>query len=156
MNISYSVESWVKCRPELEAFVPLHHAELGLDHADVPVDMAWDVYAEHEAAGRLHFVSVRDNGVLIGYVSAIIAPMLHYKSTKHAIIDLYYLLPDYRKAKIGVQMLQFAERCYKELGVVKLISATKLHLNHEKLFLSLGMKPTEVTYTKILRSKNEN
>ncbi len=150
-NITFNVESWTQCRPELEPFVEPHWRELGLDHQDVPVSLAWDVYEQHEQQGILHLVTVRDSGTLIGYVSALIVPMLHYASTRHSITDLYYLKPEYRKDKIGVNMLLYAETCYRELGVVKIITGTKLHLNHSKLFESLGYRPTEITFTKVLK-----
>lgn len=150
MSITYTVESFITNRLELEPFVIPHWEELGLDHQDVPVNLDWDRYAELERAGGLHHVAVRDNGAIIGYTTAVISPMFHYATTLHAIYDLYYLLPQYRKSKIGVSMFLFAERCFRDLGVKKVMTGTKLHLNHEKLFLSLGMKPIEVIYTKIL------
>lgn len=153
LSITYTVENWSDCLPELIPFTKPHWEELGLDHADVPVDIGFEAYAEHERAGRLHLITVRDYGTLIGYITAIITPMLHYNGTLHAITDLYYLKPDYRKAKIGVKLFQFAERQYRQLGVVKIITATKLHLNHSELFEGLGYRPTELTFTKVIQEK---
>lgn len=151
-GIKYSVESWKAARErgELASFIEPHWRELGLDHQDVPVDMWWEAYDAHEQAGRLHAVFVRDNGVLIGYYTTILTAMLHYKSTLHAVADLYYLKPEYRKSKVGVEMFKFAEEKFRELGVKKIYTGTKLHLNHAKLFEGLGYKPVEMLYTKVL------
>ena len=150
MNITYSVESMLACKDELEPFIEPHWMELGLDHQDVPVALDWGTYKKHDDEGRLHMVAVRDNGVLIGYHISLLTNMLHYKNTLHAVTDLYYLKPEYRKTKIGVQMFKFAETCFKAKGVTKIITGTKLHLNHSALFESLGHKSTEITFTKIL------
>lgn len=152
-KITYQVESFMGIWAELEPFVEPHHAELGLDRIDVPVDMDLASYKKHEDEGRLHLVTVRDDGVLVGYYTAIITSMLHYQSTLHAVVDLYYLKPSHRSAKIGLGLFQYAEMRFAELGVVKIVTGSKLHLHHEKLFLGLGYKPTEVIYTKIIAPK---
>lgn len=148
--ITYQVERWNDIAEQFEPFIEPHWRELGLDHQDVPVDLYWEKYAELDNLGVLHVVTVRDDGVMIGYHISLVMVMLHYKSTLHAVVDLYYLKPEYRQSKIGLEMFRFAEESFKKLGVVKIINGTKLHLNHEKLFLGLGFKPTETIYTKIL------
>lgn len=148
--ITYQVESFIGIWDELAPFVPIHWAELGLDQQDVPVDMDLEAYKVHDDAGRLHMVTTRDDGKLIGYHISIIATMLHYKSTKHAVVDLYYLLPEYRQSRIGLDMFKYAEMRFAELGVIKIITGSKLHLHHEKLFLGLEYKATDIVYTKII------
>lgn len=149
-KITYSVESWSEMYHELEPFVQPHWEELGLDHIDVPVDFDWARYLVLDEQGLIHIVCTRDDGKLIGYHISIVNSGLHYKSTIHAMVDLYYLKPEYRKSKIGVKMFQFAERALKTIGVKKIVTGTKIHLNHSALFGSLGYKNTEVTFTKVL------
>lgn len=150
MNITYQIENFESIIPELKPFVAPHWEELGLDHQDVPVDMNWDLYVQMDNAEKLHVVTTRDDGVLIGYCFHVISTMMHYQSTLHGVADLYYIKPEYRKGKIGVGMFIYAEEQLKALGVVKIVTGTKLHLPHDKLFKSLGYKATETIFTKII------
>jgi len=149
-GISYQVEHWNDIVKEFEPFIQPHWEELGLDHQDVPVALDYASYEKLDNDGFLHTVTVRKDGELIGYHISLVRTMLHYVNTLHGIVDLYYLKPEHRKSKIGVEMFKFAEASMKELGVVKIITATKLHLNHSKLLESLGYKGTELTFTKIV------
>lgn len=149
--ISYALESMIAIKDELEPFIIPHWEELGLDHQDVPVALDWSRYTYLDEQSKLHCVTVRKDGVLIGYHITVLATMLHYKDTLHGVVDLYYIKPEHRKGRTGLRMFQFAERSLKHLGVTKLITATKLHLDHGRMFEFLGMKPTEMTYTKILK-----
>lgn len=149
-KITYAVEAWPDMYKEYEPFVIPHWEELGLDRMDVPVSIDWARYQELHDAGILHIVTTRDNGTLIGYHMSLVSTALHYSTTPHAMVDLYYLKPEYRKSKVGLKMFQFAERALKNRGVVKIITATKLHLNHTPLFEALGYKASEITFTKVI------
>jgi GNAT superfamily N-acetyltransferase len=77
---------------------------------------------------------------------------LHYKSTLHGLVDLYYLLPAYRKGRAGIRLFQEAERALRAWGVVKLQTATKLHahLDMSRLLAWLGYTNVEKVYSKLL------
>jgi len=153
--ITYQVERWNEIVREFDPFIEPHWKELGLDQIDVPVQLDYASYEKLDNDRHLHVVTVRDKGKLIGYHISIIRTMLHYATTLHAIVDLYYLKPEYRKDKTGLRMFQFAEDRFRELGVVKIINGTKLHLYHDKLFLGLGFKPKETIFTKIITPKEK-
>lgn len=150
MNVTYQVENFESLIPELKFFVGPHWAELGLDHQDVPVDMDWGRYVKMDNEKTLHVVTTRIDGELIGYCFHVVSGLLHYKSTLHAVADLYYVKPEYRKSKVGVGMFLFVEQSLKALGVIKIITATKTHLHHGPLFLGLGYKEIETVYSKII------
>lgn len=148
--ITYQVERWNDIATQFEPFIEPHWQELGLDHQDVPVSLDWASYKALDDGRHLHVVTVRDNGAMVGYHISVLKTMLHYSTTLHAIVDLYYLKPEYRHDKTGLRMFQFAEDRFRELGVVKIINGTKLHLYHDKLFLGLGFTATETIFTKII------
>lgn len=150
-GISYQLESFTLCIPELREFVPLHWEELGVTKDDVPVDVGWHRFTELEQKGALHTLTVRDSGRLIGYHVTFVGPHYHYNSTPHGMVDLYYVLPEYRKQGVGVQMFIEAEKSLKELGVVRVVTGTKVHLPHDKLFTSLGYELTERQYVKVIQ-----
>lgn len=149
-GISYQEESFTLLIPELKFFEPLHWAELGVTKDDVPVDMGWHRYVQLEKEGKVHVATVRDSGRLIGYHITFVGPHYHYHSTLHGMVDLYYILPEYRKNKVGVGLFKFAEAALKKLGVVRIITGTKVHLPNDKLFASLGYTMTDTTWVKVI------
>ena len=65
--------------------------------------------------------TVRDDGRFVGYTILAIMPHLHYKSAGlMAMIDVYYLKPEYRKGGTGAKMIMFAEKTLWEKGVKKI------------------------------------
>lgn len=148
--ITYNVERWNDMFEEFKPFVEPHWKELGIHTQDIECVLDWERYKELDNKGCLKVITVRDDGVLIGYHISIVTYMLHYATTLHAVVDLYYLKPEYRKSKIGLGMFQYAEMHLASLGCKKLINGTKLHLNHEKMFTQLGYEAFEVLYYKTL------
>jgi L-amino acid N-acyltransferase YncA len=104
-------------------------------------------------SGRLHVFTARHDRRLVGYHVAIVAGHLHYVSTLHAITDVYYVLPEYRKGRTGLCLFRAYEAEMVRLGVRKLITGAKLHTadgRSGKLFEYLGWRPTETVYTKLI------
>ena len=152
-GISYNVEKLGNVLQELLPFVPLHWGELGLTKEDVPVDMDWDRYLELEKDNKLHLVTVRHNGHVIGYQFTFVGGHFHYKSTIHGMVDLYYILPQFRKGMVGVKMFNFAEEELKKIGVKKIITGCKAvipGLDHTKLFEHMGYTKSDYQFIKII------
>lgn len=148
---TYQLESLIDIVEELKPFVPLHHKELGLNRDVIPVDMDWPRYFQMERDSKLQLVTVRKDGVVIGYQFTFIGGHFHYKNTLHGVVDLYYILPEYRVGRIGLRLFQFAEKCMKSIGVVKVVTGTKMHSDNSRLFEFMGYKHTDQQYAKILK-----
>lgn len=146
----YAVERWREIKREMLPLLTRHWREIALNHADVPLDIDHARYAELDESGALHILTVRRDALLIGYHVAIITPHLHYKSTLHGITDVYYVVPECRHGVTGMRMFQAVERELKALGVKKLFTATKLHLDQGPLFERMGFKPVERLYAKLI------
>lgn len=146
----YAVERWRDLKREMLPLLVRHWREVALNHADVPLDIDEARYAQLDEAKALHIVTARRNGLLIGYHVAIVSPHLHYKSTLHGITDVYWIAPECRHGVTAMRMFQAVERELKALGVRKLFTATKLHLDQGPLFERLGYKPTERLYAKLI------
>lgn len=146
----YRVERWKHLRGEMLPLLVRHWREVALNHADVPLDIDEQRYAELDEAGALHIVTARRNGLLIGYHVAIISPHLHYKSTLHGITDVYWLAPECRHGVTAMRLFQAVERELKAAGVRKVFTATKLHLDQGPLFERLGYRPVERLYAKLI------
>jgi len=148
------VERWETYVQDAPPLWCLHYDEVALDQDVIPMDMDVERYAALDVADILHIVTMRTapEGHLVGYHTSLVAPHLHYKSTLVAAVDLYYVLPDYRKGWAGVRLFREAERTLKARGVVKIASGTKLHdgLDMSRLFVHLGYRLTEQLVTKLL------
>jgi len=150
--IEYQVENWSDMIEEgLALSYPQRHwKEVAVNQDKVPLDLDLERYHQLESQKILHVVTVRDDGKLIGYHVSIISPHLHYKSTLHAMVDLYYLNPDYRRQGVGKGMFEFVEKKLVEIGVRKVYTGTKTHLSFRTLLESLGYKETEIMFTKVI------
>lgn len=146
----YKVEPWGSFKDEAAELFVRHWKEIALNHQAVPLDIDYEKYQELADAGRLHVLTVRKDGVLIGYHVAIIGSHLHYKSTSHGFTDVYWIDPAHRAGRTGLRLFEAVEREMKALGVKKLFTATKLHLDQGALFEHLGYKPVERLYAKLI------
>lgn len=146
----FRVERWKYLREEMLPLLVRHWREIALNHADVPLDIDEQRYADLDESGALHIVTARRGGQLIGYHVAIVSGHLHYKSTLHGITDVYWIAPECRAGRTGLRLFEAVERELKALGVRKLFTATKLHLDQGPLFERLGYRPVERLYAKLI------
>lgn len=147
----YAVERWRDLRAEMLPLLVRHWREVALNHADVPLDIDEKRYADLDEAEALHIVTVRRDGVLVGYHVAIVSAHLHYASTLHGITDVYYLAPECREGFTGVRLFKRVEQEMRALGVKKLFTGTKTHLDMSRLFERLGYQRVEYLFAKILK-----
>lgn len=150
MTTTYQVESWLDIQEEMLPLLTRHWHEVALNHAAVPLDIDREQYDNLATVGALHIVTVRRDGELIGYHVAIISGHLHYKSTLHGITDVYWVAPECRHGVVGLRLLQAVERELKSVGVKKLFTATKIHMDQGRLFEHLGYHAVERLYAKII------
>lgn len=148
--ISYQEEKYEDILEEILELYPLHYEEVGMDKEHIPLDPDIDQYIALEKADILHLLTVRDDGKLIGYHKAFICDHIHFKSTKVAYTDLYFLLPEYRKGFIGVNLFKILEGKLKSLGVKKIYTMTKVKKDNSALFDRLGYVKAEYAYTKYI------
>jgi len=146
----YMVERWRDLRAEMLPLLVRHWREVALNHAEVPLDIDEARYKALDESGALHIVTARQETELIGYHVAIVATHLHYASTLHGITDVYWIAPERRHGTTALRLFQTVEHEMKTLGVKKLFTATKLHLDQGSLFEHLGYKPIERVYSKII------
>lgn len=146
----YQVERWRDLKGEMLPLLKRHWREVALNHAEVPLDIDHERYDELDEKAALHILTVRRQGLLIGYHVAIVTTHLHYKSTLHGITDVYWIAPECRHGVTAIRMFQGVERELVKLGVRKLFTATKLHMDQGPLFERLGYKPVERLYAKLI------
>lgn len=130
-----------------------HWGEIALNKDAIPLDIDWGRYQAVENLGRLHIVTMRDAGRLVGYYCAFLDTHFHYKSTLFAFTDVYFLLPEYRRANTAFKFFQFVEKTLQDHPAkpIKATTATKLHSDKTRFFQAMKWEPTETVLTKMLR-----
>ena len=100
--------------------------------------------------GSLAIVTARRADELVGYVFAVVDTHLHYRSTRFAMLDLYYLRPDCRGGRTFLRMLCEMQAMLMQAGVVKVIGNTKLAHDQGRVFEALGWREAERIFVKVL------
>jgi Acetyltransferase (GNAT) family len=148
--VTYAVEHLRDMKPEMEALFPQHWEEIARDRELIKLDPDWPAYFALEAAGGFHCVVARAEGRMVGYHVSFIRPHLHYRNSLTAITDIYFLLPEYRKGRAGIQLFKEVEKSWKSRGVQKAFTGCKVAADKQTLFERLGWNFTEKIFTKIL------
>jgi L-amino acid N-acyltransferase YncA len=136
--ITAQVESFEDRLDELRPLLPAHHAELGLFQDRMPLDPQFDLYVERERLGQLLFVTVREDGALVGYWISFIAPGLHYRQTITNTMDIYWVHPDHRGHGAGFMLADLVKAESVKRGVKVWYAGSKNHKPSEWFFKRLG------------------
>lgn len=151
MGLSYRVESWADYWPEAEKLWPVHHAEVALDQEMIPLDVDKERYEALDAAGHLHIVTARDDeGRLQGYHLSVVSNHLHYRTTLHAVLDVFWLHPAHRRGLAGYRLFRVVRDTLRARGVVKHVQGCKRHLDVSPLFARLGYTEIERVWSTVL------
>ncbi len=130
MNFAFAFEPLDKVRADgVEDILLRHWEEVALNKDQVPLAIDWTQYYALERAGILKSVVMRQGGRLIGYDAFFVQPTLHYRTSLWALNDILYLVPEHRRGRAGVLLIDAAEHLLRDLGVQKVLYHTKLHLD---------------------------
>lgn len=144
----FQVETWDRCSAEILAIVGEHWKEIALDQERILLDPDCEYYSVLQDKGFLHIVTAREGDRLVGYYASIVRNHPHYRSTLFGMVDLYFILPEFRKAQVGLELFGFMEKSMRQLGVKSLISTTKAHHDLTPLFLRLKWNPVGTLFQK--------
>lgn len=122
-GLSCQVESFAEIAHELPPLFMRHWQELG--DPSVPLDPDWDRYLSLEVTGSLCFMTVRHGDVLVGYISTVVGPHLHYRSTLFAEIEMFWLDPVYRGSWFVFGWFRENDAMLQKLGVKRVSVAVK-------------------------------
>ncbi len=146
--VTATPESFIDTVDELRELVDAHWEKLALNKDQVPLAPRWDVYFDRERAGELMFIPLRDQGVMVGYWIAFIAPGLHYKTCLTAQMDIWNVMPGYETPKSIMTLMKAVEREYERRGVQRSFVGEKLHKPCGKLYKAFGYEPIETHWSK--------
>ncbi|TFH47153.1 MAG: GNAT family N-acetyltransferase [Lysobacterales bacterium] len=136
----------------LEEALPMfkaHYEEIA-KFKDIPLDIDIDAYLRIEKIGRLRVFTVRDDGVLIGYAIFTVGPHPHYNGHIHAMQDILYLKPEYRKGRIGQRLISFSDEKLEREGVDVVFQHVKVYADFGGLLEMLGYEKMDTIWAKRL------
>jgi GNAT superfamily N-acetyltransferase len=149
-EIRFARESMAAVLEEIKPLLWEHWAEIA-HYADIPLDPNWPWYEGAEAAGQLRIYTVRDQRfALVGYCIYVVAPGLHYKSHTYANQDILFLLPEYRRGRIGRDLVRFTEGQLKGEGVGIVLQHVKVKYDFGPMLKRDGYEPIDTVYGKRL------
>ena len=139
------------CLDEMKSsLLDKHYQELALNQDKVKLNPNYAKYFELENRGNLYLATVRDDGKLIGYFIGFLENELHYQDCYACIMDILYLIPEYRGTKVGYHLLSFIEADLRSKGVQRWHMGCKLNKDLAKLYGMMDFKPVEMYHSKYI------
>jgi GNAT superfamily N-acetyltransferase len=138
-------ELWDEAWPLLQE----HWREIA-HYQDIPLDPDRDAYAALERADLTRCYTAREDGKLIGYVVFFVRPNLHYRTSRQALQDVLFLLPEYRRGRAGLTLIKVAETRLRAEGVQVVYHHAKCSNQVGRLLEHIGYELVDGVYGKRL------
>lgn len=155
--MNFQPERFAAARPDIEALVDEHWAEVGSYKDEFDRVINYTQYHELERQGRLLTVTARREGALIGYMIGALGQDLHRvdKETAKRVlvcsILVYYMVPAYRG--YARSLLGATERAAAQGGAQVITQRTKPGKNRaDEFFAKSGYDVTEIVHSKLIGS----
>ncbi|HEX8838244.1 MAG TPA: hypothetical protein VF748_14980 [Candidatus Acidoferrum sp.] len=154
-RVRFKWERFSKIYEELRPLFKKHWQEVAIDQDTVPLDPDWNYYFGVDQANLLYILTARSefNGKLAGYIFNIIGSHNHYKSTRFANTEMFYLHPRFRRGWQPVKFFKENLRGLEMQGVEVAVIYFKLGFKDArvgKLLARLGYVPTDIVMRKRL------
>lgn len=149
--IKYTVEGMSDALvEEIKGLLQLHWEEVAMYKDKIVFKPDYDAYFAMDKIDALQIVTVRDDGVIVGYYISFIFTHPHYKDNKMAQNDILFIHPDYRRGTVAYRMFKFAEKELKKIGCSVNMIHMKVKFPFERLCQKLGMDKHEIIYSKYI------
>lgn len=114
----------------------------------------YERFLEVERQGRLLVIGAidMDTGQLVGNVTLYLAKSMHTQE-RIATEDTLFLLPEHRRGRLGVSLIEYAETAMRHLGVTELTVDVKLVNDVGPMLERLGYQPVGTRYVKNLKEE---
>lgn len=154
-NATFQRESYGAVIDEIKPLLERHWLEIARNRDVIEFAPDYGRYEMMDLAGACMIATVRVEGALAGYAIYFMTPHLHYRNNMWAISDIIWLAPEYRRGRLGVQLIEFAERTLRELGVSVMHTTGKVANPVLAAVLEhLGHIHIEFAYAKLLQPGN--
>lgn len=151
MSIEFRTEPLTgKLAGEIETLAAAHGAEFTY-HREVkgPVAPDWGYYFQMWSQGYVSYFTARDSGRLVGYVINHCGRNRHYMRITQLGDDTFYLAPEYRGSRLGINFILAAEKEREASKVDILRWVNKAKADYGILWERMGYVHEENHYTKV-------
>lgn len=150
--ITAQVESFLPFLEEVKPLLQGHWEELALDKDkhEAELDPDYAEYIRRDSMGSVCTVTLRCDGVLVGYIVGFINTGLHYRRCLTYIMDILYVHKDHRGNGGGSLLIDVLEKEQKRRGVHRSFYGSKLHKDIEWLFKKHNCHEIEHHFSKWL------
>lgn len=135
---------------ELTPLFVRFHQEQGKD--GVELDPDWDALLRMTVQGGLRIVTVRQDGVLVGFILNTVGAPLFYRGTLHASTIAYWLDPALRSGWFPIKLMRRNVELLREWGVKRAFIAVDVRFKDGrmgKVFERLGYHIHETHYAQV-------
>lgn len=146
--ITVLVEDLAERLDELKQLFPMHWEELALNRDKVPLDPQYDVYLARASRGETMLVTLREQGILVGYFVGFVAPGLHYKTCLTLTMDIFYTAPWIRGGTAPLKLFRAVEAEATRRGVKRIFVGSKCHADASRLFEAMRYTEVERYFSK--------
>ena len=150
--ITYNIENPYEIKDEL---LPLHAEHYKDDHraGETELDIDWEQYDAWFAEGKMTAVIARDEGSVVGYVSALVGCHQHNKDYVYSSMDTLFVKDSHRQVGVATQLISHLEEFLTEQGVHYFSAGFRKEETAEGVLGKLGYSKIECTFGKSLRGK---
>ena len=120
--------------------------DLAGNHAFQP---DWSEYEAIEDIGLLLCVIARKDHDVIGYITVMIAPSLHCKGVRDALMDLVYIRESERKGWAGMRLFKEMENLLMDYGIKRFYTTCKEYMDLRPIYERMGYEFEEYVYKKV-------
>jgi GNAT superfamily N-acetyltransferase len=132
---------------QLAPLMAAHWSEVA-PYRDIPLDVDWPLYHAIDRAGALRIYTARRDGKILGYVSFVVRPHLHYKQHVYATCDALYLLPEERGHTLAARLIGHAAEALKAEGTkVMSVAVPESQPRAARFLQGMGWHPLETSYS---------
>ncbi len=154
MGLAYAVERITACWDELAPLAAVHYGEVSSSELPRQISLDREGYAQAEAHGIHVFVTARDAGRLVGYLSMCLRRHPH-ANTLGAWQDAIYLMPEYRQGFNAQGMISAGDAWLREHGATVVYHFAPTAHDYGPLLRSLGYNPIEIVWCRHLHQTTE-
>jgi len=135
---------------EIKPIHAQHWAETESYRHGLEMNPDYDYMVNAENHGRFILFTVRVNGAMVGNCMMYLSRSTHTQKWV-AEEDTIYILPEYRKGRLGVRLIRYVEYVLANMGVTEIRVTVKTVNDVGRLLQHLGYNHTGNQLTKILQ-----
>lgn len=147
--VSFALEPLEACYQEMRGLVAAYIKEVQTPMGEGKVN--WEHYLQLSEAGALRVVTVRDDGVLVGFLAYMVFEHPNAKGVTIGQELAMYLMPQFRKGtRAGIRLIKMAEASAQAQGAEWFTVTTRPGKPLDDLLMAIGYEQFEKPYIKRL------